>query len=175
MLNENAVGPPIYGVPRRLKSERSIAWASVTVPSVERGLAPRRSWSTRIAVVRPSSASTSGRGRLGMKPCTKGEQASSISRRDSAAMVPNTSELFPEPETPVNAVSRRFGISTLTSLRLLTRAPVTRIRSWESAGSAMRSILRECGEGLLGVLVPAHPLEGVLPAALHVLQGRLVV
>src|SRR5213075_450581 len=48
-------------------------------------------------------------------------------------MVPNTSELFPEPETPVNTVSRRFGISTLTSLRLFTRAPCTRIRSWLSA------------------------------------------
>src|SRR5207249_1038684 len=45
-------------------------------------------------------------------------------------MVPNTSELLPEPETPVNTVSRRFGISTLTSLRLFTRAPCTRIRSW---------------------------------------------
>ena len=56
-----------------------------------------------------------------------------ISRCDSAAIVPNTSELLPEPETPVNTVSRRFGISTLTSLRLFTRAPCTRIRSWLSA------------------------------------------
>src|ERR1700738_4950667 len=48
-------------------------------------------------------------------------------------MVLNTSELLPEPETPVNTVSRRFGISTLTSLRLFTRAPCTRIRSWRSA------------------------------------------
>src|SRR5262245_9973921 len=48
-------------------------------------------------------------------------------------MVSNTSELLPEPETPVNTVSRRFGISMLTSLRLFTRAPCTRIRSWLSA------------------------------------------
>src|SRR4051794_25662341 len=54
-------------------------------------------------------------------------------RCDSAAIVPNTSELLPEPETPVNTVSRRFGISTLTSLRLFTRAPCTRMRSWLSA------------------------------------------
>src|SRR3990170_8008431 len=54
-------------------------------------------------------------------------------RCDSAAIVPNSSELLPEPETPVNTVSRRFGISTLTSLRLFTRAPCTRIRSWLSA------------------------------------------
>jgi hypothetical protein len=56
-----------------------------------------------------------------------------IIRWDSAAIVSKTSELLPEPETPVNTVSRRFGISTLTSLRLFTRAPVTRIRSWLSA------------------------------------------
>src|SRR5687767_9468029 len=48
-------------------------------------------------------------------------------------MVSNTRELLPEPETPVNTVSRRFGSSTLTSLRLFTRAPCTRIRSWRSA------------------------------------------
>src|SRR3954471_1303741 len=52
-------------------------------------------------------------------------------------MVPNTSELLPDPETPVNTVSRRFGSSTLTSLRLFSRAPCTRIQSWLSAtGSA---------------------------------------
>src|SRR3954453_288291 len=56
-----------------------------------------------------------------------------MSRCDSAAIVPNTSELLPEPDTPVNTVSRRFGISRLTSLRLFTRAPCTRIRSWLSA------------------------------------------
>ena len=33
----------------------------------------------------------------------------------------------------MNTVSRRFGISTLTSLRLFTRAPCTRITSWLSA------------------------------------------
>src|SRR3954452_7060134 len=48
-------------------------------------------------------------------------------------MVSNTSELLPEPETPVNTVSRRFGSSTLTSLRLFSRAPSTRITSWLSA------------------------------------------
>src|SRR3954453_12321153 len=48
-------------------------------------------------------------------------------------MVPNTSELLPEPDPPVNTVSLRFGISTSTSLRLFSRAPCTRIRSWLSA------------------------------------------
>jgi hypothetical protein len=59
------------GFPSRLKRMRSIAWASVAVPTVERGFVPIRSWSTRIADVRPSSTSTSGRARVGMKPCTK--------------------------------------------------------------------------------------------------------
>ena len=48
-----------------------MALASVAVPTVERGLAPIRSWSTMIAVVSPSRRSTSGRARFGMKPCTK--------------------------------------------------------------------------------------------------------
>ena len=69
-LKENAVGGPTYGSPSRLNRMRSIALASVAVPTVERGLAPIRSWSTMIAVVRPSSTSTSGRARVGMKPCT---------------------------------------------------------------------------------------------------------
>ena len=52
-----------------------------------------------------------------------------MSRCDSAAIVSNTRELLPEPETPVNTVSRRLGISTLMSLRLFSRAPWTRIKS----------------------------------------------
>src|SRR5215213_6489838 len=86
-----------------------------------------------MTVVSTSSTSTSGRASVGMKPWTKALYVSLISRCDSAAIVPTTSELFPEPETPVNTVSRRFGISTLTCLRLFTRAPCTRIRSWLSA------------------------------------------
>ena len=38
--------------------------------TVERGSAPIRSWSTLIAVVSPSSTSTSGRDSVGMNPCT---------------------------------------------------------------------------------------------------------
>jgi hypothetical protein len=97
--------------------------ASVAVPTVERALAPIRSWSTMIAVVSPSSTSTSGRASVGMKPCRNALYVSLIRRWDSAAIVPKTSELFPDPETPVNTVSRRFGIATLMSFRLFTRAP----------------------------------------------------
>src|SRR3982074_822658 len=52
-------------------------------------------------------------------------------------MVSNTRELLPEPETPVNTVSRRLGISMEMSLRLFTLAPWTRIRScWSATCSA---------------------------------------
>ena len=136
------------GLPRRLNSTRSIALASVTVPTVERALAPIRSWSTMIAVVRPSSTSTSGRPTVGMNPCRNALYVSLISRCDSAAMVPNTSDDLPDPETPVNTVSRRLGISTLTSLRLFTRAPWTRIRSWLSAGSGRAAFAMATARGL---------------------------
>ena len=70
MLNENALDDPMCGLPSRLNSTRSIAFASVAVPTVDREFAPIRSWSTMIAVVSPSSTSTSGRAIDGMKPCT---------------------------------------------------------------------------------------------------------
>jgi hypothetical protein len=117
---------------------RSRALASVAVPTVERALAPIGSWSTMIAALSPIRLSTSGRPRLGMKDWTKAVYVSLISRCDSAAMVPKTSELLPEPETPVKTVRRRLGMSTETSLRLFTRAPWTRIRSWLSAAIAGR-------------------------------------
>ncbi len=61
----------MWGCPSRLKAMRSMALASVAVPPPDRGSAPIRSWSTRLAVVSPSSTSTSGRPRVGMKACTK--------------------------------------------------------------------------------------------------------
>src|SRR5881628_3437301 len=81
-----------------------------------------------------------------MKPWTNALYVSLINRCDSAAIVPNTRELLPDPETPVNTVSRRLGSSTLTSLRLFTRAPRTRIRSWRSAtrGAADRVCAGDC-------------------------------
>src|SRR6476659_8628747 len=171
MLNENAWGPPMCGSAMRLKTTRRSAFASVTVPIVERALAPIRSWSRMIAVVSPSSESTSGRASVGMKPWTKALYVSLISRCDSAAIVPKTSELLPEPETPVNTVSRRFGISTVTSLRLFTRAPWTRMSSWLSAAELL-VIGRSC---TCGALVDERPgasadvdvghLDGVVPVS----------
>ena len=59
------------GLPSRLKTIRSIVWASVAVPTVERELAPIRSWSTTIAALRLRRASMSGRPRLGMNDWMK--------------------------------------------------------------------------------------------------------
>src|SRR5713226_8605299 len=73
-------------------------------------------------------------------------------------MVPNTSELLPEPETRVNTVSRRFGISTLMSLRLFTRAPWTRIRSWGSELTSLEAARGLCRPGWSG-----RCLTGELP------------
>lgn len=61
-------------------------------------------------------------------------------------MVSNTSELLPEPDTPVNTVSRRFGITRVTSLRLFCRAPTTRVTSWPSSGlGALGGVVRLMG------------------------------
>src|SRR4051795_9938613 len=97
-----------------------------------------------------------------------------MSRCDSAAIVPKTSELLPEPEMPVKTVSRRFGISTLTSLRLFTRAPSTRMRSWPSA--AVLTSDGEAGEALgdrrRDLRADAHALGGLgaLEVARQVVQ-----
>src|SRR6188472_2762076 len=65
-------------------------------------------------------------------------------------MVPNTSDDLPDPETPVNTVNRRLGISTLTSFRLFSRAPWTRIRSWLSARCSL-------GEAMLAIISCSRP------------------
>src|SRR5918994_2760929 len=52
-LKAKALGEPMCGCPSRLKRMRSIAFASVAVPTVERASAAIRCWSTMIAVVGP--------------------------------------------------------------------------------------------------------------------------
>jgi hypothetical protein len=70
-LKLNTFEGPAYGSPRRLKTSRSIVYASVAVPTVERAFAPIRSWSTVIAAVRLRSVSTSGRPTFGMNDWMK--------------------------------------------------------------------------------------------------------
>jgi len=57
---------------------------------------------------------------------------------DSAAIVPNTSELLPEPETPVKTISRRFGSSMLTSLRCVHARAMHADQAWLSAACMAR-------------------------------------
>lgn len=79
-----------------------------------------------------------------MKPCTKDEYVSLISRCDSPAMVSKTSEDFPDPETPAT-VKRRFGMLTETLRRLFSLAPVTTMASWASWAS-----WATCAPGVVG-------------------------
>src|SRR5438093_55832 len=89
------------------------------------------------------------------------------------SIVSKTSELLPEPETPVHTVSRRFGISTLTSLRLFSRAPCTRMRScdWAACIEAVLGILHEARDVAVGVLDGGHELAAADVARL-LLDGR---
>src|SRR6478609_7527514 len=84
-----------------------------------------------------------------------------MSRRDSAAMVPNTSELLPDPDTPVKTVRRRFGSSMLRSLRLFSRAPWTLIRSWLSAAGVL--IVSPCDREVAGSIQPCASDGRTLP------------
>src|SRR5688572_17540587 len=93
-------------------------------------------------------------------------------------MVPNTSELFPEPETPVNTVSRRLGSSTLTSLRLFARAPCRRSGSWLSADASCVSRVRALLVATLAQLLDADQVargiaEGAVAHAVGLVRRLL--
>src|SRR5918996_845925 len=148
-LKANALGEPMCGCPSGLKRMRCIALASITVPTVERALAPIRSWSTRIAVVKAVEDIDLGprqrrhealqEGAVGLvdQPLrlrgNRVEHQRALARAGAAG----------------HTVSRRFGISTLTSLRLFSRAPCTRIRSWLSATCSAG----DCVSVLVAVLI----------------------
>ena len=57
-LKENALGEPRWGCPSRLKRMRSIALASVAVPTVERESATIPTRSTTIPQLSPTRTST---------------------------------------------------------------------------------------------------------------------
>jgi len=103
------------GCPSRLKRMRSIALASVAVPTVDRELRPIRCWSMMIAVVSPSSMSTSGRASVGREALHEGavrlvDQPLRL-RGDRA----EDQRALARAGDAGEDVSRRFGISTLTS------------------------------------------------------------
>lgn len=93
------------------------------VPTVERVLPPIRRWSMTITGVRPSMCSTSGRVHFGSRFLAKGGKVSLSWYPASAAIVSNTSEDFPEPDTPTRTTRRLRGMSRSTSRRLFVRAP----------------------------------------------------
>ena len=72
MLNEYALGQPMCGVASLLNRMRSIALASVAVPTVDRGSAPSRCWSTMIAVVMPVEHVDLGAGEGGHEALDEG-------------------------------------------------------------------------------------------------------
>ncbi|CAM5453904.1 hypothetical protein STENM36S_04152 [Streptomyces tendae] len=128
-LNEYAVAAPALGVPCRENSTRSTEWMSVMVPTVEREWPPTGRWSTTMAGVRSSRASACGRSYLGSRLRTNQVNVSFSWRRDSTAIVSNTTDDFPDPETPVNTVSRPFGMRSETFWRLFSLAPVMLMNS----------------------------------------------
>ena len=69
-LNEYAWGEPICGVRQPAEEDAQHRVGVGRGADGRARVAPIRSWSTRIAVVSPSSTSTSGRACVGMKPCT---------------------------------------------------------------------------------------------------------
>ena len=131
-VERERLGRPTCGRPSRLNTIRSIALASVAVPTVERELAPIRSWSTMIAVVSPSSRSTSGgpARHESLDECAVGLVDEPLRLGGDRA---EHQRALAGPRDAGEDGQPRFGISTLTSLRLFSRAPWTRIRSWLSA------------------------------------------
>jgi hypothetical protein len=106
--------PPLYGM----------TGSSIRVRPGDPPPTPGTSMIARAQSFFPASSSTS-RVALGMRPWTNALEGSLIRRYDSAAILPKTSELLPDRKTPVNAVSRRFGMSTSTLRHLFSRAPRT--------------------------------------------------
>src|SRR3569833_2540149 len=75
-----------------------------------------------------------------MNCCVNAGYVSLISRWLSAAMVSNTSDDLPDPDTPVNTVIFRFGISRETFLRLFSRAPRISIDPYALSDFAITSL-----------------------------------
>src|SRR5688572_8550518 len=81
-------------------------------------------------ILRFSMASASGWEYFGRKVRTNMLKFSLSRRCDSVAIVSNTMDDLPEPDTPVKMVIFRLGIFKLTFLRLFSRAPCSSIYSW---------------------------------------------
>src|SRR6185369_3863433 len=81
-------------------------------------------------MLRFSIASASGWAYFGRKFRTNMLKFSLSKRCDSVAMVSNTMDDFPDPETPVKIVILRLGMRSETFFKLFSRAPRISIYSW---------------------------------------------
>src|SRR5512134_3483201 len=81
-------------------------------------------------MLRFSSASASGCEYFGRKFRTNMLKFSLSRRCDSVAIVSNTMDDFPEPETPVKMVILRFGMRSETFFKLFSLAPRISMYSW---------------------------------------------
>src|SRR5580693_3448909 len=64
------------------------------------------------------------------------------SRWDSLAMVSNTIDDFPDPETPVKIVILRLGMRSETFFKLFSRAPRISMYSWGTNSLLIRSLVQ---------------------------------
>src|SRR6185503_8071640 len=92
-------------------------------------------------MLRFSMASASGWEYLGRKFRTNMLKFSLSRRCDSVAIVSNTMDDLPEPETPVKIVIWRFGIRKDTFFKLFSRAPRISIYSWDTISLLFLTIL----------------------------------
>ena len=83
-----------------------------------------------------------------------------MSRCDSAAMVPKTSELLPEPETPVKTVSRRFGQLDVDVLEVVLPRAVHADQVVARRRRAARPCSRSCSSAGQRALVGADRSPG---------------
>ncbi len=83
-----------------------------------------RRWSITTVGERPSIRSTSGRAHFGSRLRVNGGNVSVSWNPASAAIVSNTSDDLPDPDTPTNTTTRPRGTSTSRDLRLLIWAPL---------------------------------------------------
>src|SRR5919206_4437193 len=93
------------------------------VPTVERGFRDVDFWSMEIAGESPSMKSTSGFSIWPRNWRAYADNDSTYRRCPSAYSVSKASEDLPEPDRPVNTMSLSRGRSSVTFLRLCSRAP----------------------------------------------------
>src|SRR5258708_40020188 len=122
-LKPNTLVGPTWGCPMRENIMRRIVLISVIVPTVECEPPPIRFWSTTMDMLRFSMASASGWEYFGKKFRTNMLKFSLSRRCDSVAIVSNTMDDLPEPDTPVKMVILRLGMRNETFFKLFSRAP----------------------------------------------------